>query len=207
MEAVGQAQANAALVEAMITSGPAPALRSVLFAGAGTGQLFDYVDPAFLAPYRLTFTDLNPAFLGRLRERLAGTALDYEAVVDDTEHPRLRGPFGAAVVVLVLEHVAWRRGLDGLAALRPEVLHLVVQRNPEGMDSAVTPGRTLPPSLTLAAESAHPTLVDPAEVEAYLGRHGYALVARRERAVPDAKTMIGLTFTSAARPPSAPLRA
>jgi hypothetical protein len=203
MQAVGQAQANAALVEAMVAAGPEPARRSMVFVGAGTGQMFDFVDPAFLAPYRLTFTDINPAFLARLRERLAGAALDYEAVVDDLERPALRGPFGAAVVVLVLEHVEWRRGLDGLAALRPEVLHLVVQRNPSDMASAVTPGRVLPPTIAAAAETAHPTLVDPAEVGAYLGGLGYALVARRERGVPDAKTMIGLTFAQGAAPTAA----
>jgi hypothetical protein len=194
MRAVGQAQANAALVEEMVTAGPEPARSTLLFVGAGTGQMFDYVSPAFLAPYRLTFTDINAAFLERLRERLAVSGLDYEAVVDDVERPALVGPFGAAVVVLVLEHVEWRKALDGLAALRPEVLHLVVQRNPPGLEEAVTPGRVLPPSLARAAETAHPTLVDPEEVASYLRGHGYALVARREKGVPDDKTMIGLTF-------------
>jgi hypothetical protein len=196
MQAVGQAQANAALVREMMAAAPLHA-RTVLFAGAGTGQMFDYVDPAFLRPYRLTFTDINPAFLDRLRERLAGSALDFETVVDDVEEPVLTGPFGAAVVVLVLEHVAWPKALDGLARLRPEVLHLVVQRNPPGMAEAVTPGRVLPPSLAAAAETAHPTLVDPEAVVSHLGGHGYTLVHRRERPVPDGKAMVGLTLARA----------
>jgi hypothetical protein len=52
----------------------------------------------------------------------------------------------------------------------------------------------LPFSLALAAETAHPTLVDPDEVTAYLGDRGYVLVARRDKAVPDDRAMIGLTF-------------
>ena len=199
MAAVGQAQANAALVETMMTTGGPPQHRTVLFAGAGTGQMFDYVTGSFLASfltaYRVTFTDINAAFLDRLRERLAGSSLNYETVVDDIEDSTLSGPFGVAVVVLVLEHVEWQKALHSLVALQPEIVHLVVQRNPPDLRDALTPGRTLPPSIAQASEKAHPTLVDPEAIGSFLAERGYTLVRRFERPVPDAKTMIGLTFS------------
>jgi hypothetical protein len=195
MAAVGQAQANAALVEMMMTTGEAPERRTVLFAGAGTGQMFDYVNDSFLAPYHVTFTDINAAFLERLRERLAGSSLKYETVVDDIEDSTLSGRFGTAVVVLVLEHVEWQKALRSLAALQPEIIHLVVQRNPPDQDNAITPGRTLPPSIARASEKAHPLLVDPEAIRSLLEGEGYVLVRCFERPVPDAKTMIGLTFS------------
>ena len=195
MAAVGQAQANAALVETMMTTGDAPRRMTVLFAGAGTGQMFDYVNGSFLAAYHVTFTDINAAFLDRLRERLAGGSLTYETVVDDIEDSKLSGPFGMAVVVLVLEHVEWPKALRRLVALQPEIVHLVVQRNPPDLGDAITPGRTLPPSIARASEKAHPVLVDPEAIGSFLEGEGYALVRRFERPVPDAKTMIGLTFS------------
>ena len=194
MAAVGQAQANAALVETMMTTGPAPQRMTVLFAGAGTGQMFDYVSTSFLTPYRVTFTDINVAFLERLRERLAESHLQYATVVDDIENSTLTGPFGIAVVVLVLEHVEWQMALDSLVTLQPEIVHLVVQRNPPDLDDAITPGRTLPPSIARASEKAHPTLIDPDAIDAFLGGRGYGLIRRLEQPVPDDKTMIGLTF-------------
>ena len=204
MAAVGQAQANAALVETMMTTGDAPQLPTVLFAGAGTGQMFDYVKGSFLAAYRVTFTDINAAFLERLRERLAGTSLIFETVVDDIEDSTLSGPFGMAVVVLVLEHVVWQKALRTLVGLQPEIIHLVVQRNPPAMDDAITPGRTLPPSIARASEKAHPVLVDPEAIRSFLEGEGYALVRRFERPVPDAKTMIGLTFSAGGLCPREP---
>ena len=205
MAAVGQAQANAALVETMMTTGDAPQRTTVLFAGAGTGQMFDYASTSFLMPYRVTFTDINGAFLERLRERLAGSSLSYETVVDDIEHSGLSGPFGMAVVVLVLEHVEWQQALRSLVAVQPEIIHLVVQRNPPDLGTAITPGRTLPPSIARASEKAHPTLIDPEAVRSFLEGAGYALARRFERPVPDAKTMIGLTFLSGGlRPPEPP---
>jgi len=194
MAAIGQAQANAGLVAAMIGGGPPPSDSTVLFVGAGTGQMFDYVDPGCFASNRLTFTDINSSFLERLRQRLAGTDLEYETVVDDIECPRVRGPFGTAIVVLVLEHVEWKRALDGLTGLAPELLHIIVQRNPTDLAAAITPGRVLPPSIETASKTAHATLVDPIDIEAYLTGHAYDLVARCDQPVPDAKTMIGLSF-------------
>src|SRR5579883_144987 len=83
MLAVGQAQAAAELTRHVIsTAAPAPGAR-IVFAGAGTGQMLDWLDPDMLRPYRLTFSDLNPVFLARLQQRLARHGLDGETIEDD----------------------------------------------------------------------------------------------------------------------------
>ena len=48
MAAVGQAQANAHLVADYFLQAPLLPGARILFLGAGTGQVFDYVSPAFL---------------------------------------------------------------------------------------------------------------------------------------------------------------
>ena len=50
MAAIGQAQANAALVAEYLQAQPPSRHASVLFAGAGTGQMFEYVSPEILLP-------------------------------------------------------------------------------------------------------------------------------------------------------------
>ena len=110
----------------------------VLIAGAGTGQMFPYLPADFLAACQVTCSDVNPVFLERLRERFA-----CQTVVDDIEDSRLLPGFAAIAVVLVLEHVDWRRALDSLVRLQPEQLVLIVQRNPADVAAAVTPGAQL----------------------------------------------------------------
>jgi hypothetical protein len=57
MAAVGQAQANAGLVAELLEAHPPTAGASILFVGAGTGQLFDYASPEMLKPLQSTFSD------------------------------------------------------------------------------------------------------------------------------------------------------
>lgn len=70
MAANGQAQANASLVDEFFRDTRPPVGSSILFAGAGTGQIFDYVRAEMLAPYDVTFADINPVFLARLTARV-----------------------------------------------------------------------------------------------------------------------------------------
>src|SRR5258706_8764724 len=66
MAEVGQAQANAELVRDLICDLAPPQGAKVLFAGAGTGQMFDYIDGTLFAPFDMTFTDINESFLAHL---------------------------------------------------------------------------------------------------------------------------------------------
>jgi hypothetical protein len=190
----GQAQANAGHFVTALAAMDLPRDAKVLVPGAGTGQLFDWIDPAALAPYAFTLTDINPGFLAMLRGRL-DTHPGLRAIlhVDDIERPKDRGPFDAAIVILVLEHIDWKAGIAALADLAIPSLAFVIQRN-DGEPSMVVPRRDMPPTIRTFAETAHPGLVPEAELTAALAAHGYAPRRRWERPVADEKVMVGLLY-------------
>lgn len=194
MASIGQAQANARLVAAMLPAEPG----RVLFAGAGAGQMLDYLDPALLAPHRLVFTDINPAFLTRLDQRLRAAGLTAEMLIDDLENSKLTGQFDSAIVVLVLEHIDLRRGLDSLARIGPQRCCIVIQQNPADMASAVTPGRIPPGTMGVIVE-AKPKLVPVDDLLQAMAQHGYLLDGQCSEQVADGKRMLALTWLSGAR--------
>ena len=187
MAAIGQAQANAEHVRDFLALVNPPSGARLLIAGAGPGQMFDHLDPCVLQPYRTVFSDINPRFLARLRERCPAA----NCVVDDIERSALNGPFYAVMETLMLEHVDWRKGLAVLTAVQAKYLYLVVQRNPPGMAAAITPSRTPPGTMRIFAQ-AQSFLLDLAELTAALNAAGYEIVSEHPRAVADGKTMLGL---------------
>lgn len=189
MASIGQAQANALLVHELLGWATIAAGSRVLIAGAGTGQMLDYIPTDVFSSYRMICSDISPRLLGRLRERL-----DCETVVDDVEDSRLEPGFGAIIIVLVLEHVDFRKALASLARLSAERFIIVIQENPPQMTSAVTPGRELPGTMRVFGERAQPHLVRFRELTEELARHGFRLERREEAQVSDGKKMIGALF-------------
>ena len=182
MAATGQPQANADLLAELFRDAPPAPSARILFAGAGTGQYFDYFSPAALGHYRPIFTDLNPRFLERLAARIA-----CQTLVDDIEAPRVDGPFDLAIVILVLEHVEWRRAVAELCRIAGRVF-VIVQENPAGLTERPLPG-------TLAALRDLPTqLVDRGALIAEFDGRGFELARTSCRAVRDGKKMVGLDF-------------
>jgi hypothetical protein len=62
MAAVGQAKAAAELTAWLIESASLSPGSRITIAGAETGQIFDFLDPAVFRPYRFTCANLNPRF-------------------------------------------------------------------------------------------------------------------------------------------------
>ena len=155
LAAIGQAQAGAELACHIIRSAAPPAGGRVVIVGAGTGQMLDFIDPAVLRPFRLTFTDLNPAFLARLSERLARHGLNANILEDDIEQTAIEPAPDLLMATLLLEQIDWRRGVESFTGLRPTACGIVIQENPAGMSTAMTPGRPIPPSIAKAFEIAH----------------------------------------------------
>jgi hypothetical protein len=182
MNNTGQAAANAALSAELLAGVHG---RKLWIAGAGPGQMFEH--GLTLDGFDTTFTDVNAAFLERLRERLPGA----RAVVDDIEATRLPAGFDAALLVLVLEHVDWRKAIASLALAAREWLN-IIQRNPSGMNTAVTPGVTPPGTMAAFATSSRPHLIDEDALAAQAAEYGYHVTRRLERPVKDGKAMIGL---------------
>src|SRR5262245_58490432 len=155
MANIGQAQAAAGLTRKLLES----AGKHVVFVGAGTGQMFDYIDAEVLRRFELTFTDLNPRYLARLQTRLDRLGLNATVLEDDIEQTALEPGADLLIATLLLEHIDWRRGVEVIAGLRPAACGIIIQENPPGMATAVTPGRVVPRSIAEAVEFAHPTLV------------------------------------------------
>jgi len=187
----GQAEANARLVTSLLARYPPPGKR-LLVAGAGTGQWLELAGPA-LAEYRMTCTDINRAFLVRVRERAARVGLEVETIADDLEDTRLPEAFDAAVVVLVFEHIDWRRGVASLARLGVERCFVVIQENPAGQESLVTPHRE-PIGTMRAFTAVHPRLVPREPLAAAFSVGGYSLAGEDAVDVPDGKRMVGAVF-------------
>ncbi len=191
MAAVGQAQANASLAAELFETAPPDPGARILFAGAGTGQMFEFVSPSILSGYAVTFADINPRFLAVLTSRLEKVeGLTFQTVVDDIEDSRLAPGFDLAVAVLVLEHVDWRRGVATLCRLAKRVF-VVVQENPPELTTALS--RPVSGSMAIFRE-VHPTLIPKTDLEREFARLGFALKHHRVREVADKKKMIALEF-------------
>jgi hypothetical protein len=194
MAAVGQAQAAAELTAWLIESAALKPGSRITIAGAGTGQIFEFLDPAIFRSCCLTCADLNPAFLMRLKERVARCGLDAEIVEDDIERTALEPEPDLLIATLLLEHIDWRRGVQVFAGLRPGACGIILQENPSGMTTAVTPGRQLPPSMARAVEIGHPTLVPKEEAVQTMSVQGYICCANTHRDVADGKRLVALLF-------------
>lgn len=188
MAAVGQAQANASLVAELVAAAAAPPASRILIAGAGTGQMFGHCAPELFRDHTLICSDINPAFLEKLRARC-----ECQTVVDDIEDSRLEPGFSLIIVVLVLEHVEWRKALASLARLRPEHILVVIQRNPEGE----LPHRERIGTMRLFGSEVEPNLIRSSALVEEFERLDFRLKLQRERPVADGKTMVGLLFTPA----------
>ncbi len=194
MASIGQAQAAAELTAWLVESATLPAGARITIAGAGSGQMFDFLPPAVFSPYRLTCADLNRKFLARLRERLNRHGLTAEIVEDDIERTVLDPGPDLLLATLLLEHIDWRRGVEAFGGLRPGACGIILQQNPPDMTTAVTPGRILPPSLAKAVETGHAKLVAREELVQAMAAHEYECRDTAVRDVADGKRLIGLRF-------------
>jgi hypothetical protein len=196
---VGQAPALATLTAGLLRDAQLRPGSRVVIAGAGTGQLLDFIHPATLRPFRLTFTDLNPGFLSHLRRRLDAHSLDALVLQDDIEQTAIEPRPDLLLAALVLEHIDWRRGVEVFTSLQPAACAVIIQENPPGMTASVTPGRALPPSIAEAMGSAHATLVPRDQLIGEFAGQGYACSSMAAVEVADAKRLVALCFTPAAR--------
>ena len=194
MAAIGQAQAAAALTREIIQSAGPPDGGRIVIIGAGTGQMLDFLNPSLFRPFRITCTDLNPSFLARLKERLVQHGLTALVFEDNIESTALDPEPDLLLATLVLEHIDWRLGVESFAALRPAACGIIIQQNPQGMISAVTPNRRVPSSIAKAVEIAHATLVPQEELLAAFDALGYTSQASWARDVADGKRLIALLF-------------
>ncbi|HXY47461.1 MAG TPA: class I SAM-dependent methyltransferase [Thermoplasmata archaeon] len=194
METIGQAGASADLVAQFLSWTHLPGGSNVVIVGAGTGWMLDHSDLASLRELRLTFTDLSPRFLNKLRERVGAHRLTADVLEDDIEATKLPSGMDLLIASLVLEHIDWMRGAASITGLSPRFIGVVLQENPPGMTTSITPGRPLPPSISEASKIALSHLVPKGEIVAEFERLGYPCDRETSRVVADGKRLIGYLF-------------
>jgi hypothetical protein len=194
MASIGQAQAAAELTRHLVQAASLRPGSRITIAGAGTGQMFDFLDAAVFRPHRLTCADLNPVFLSRLGERLERDGPEAEILEDDIERTAVAPGADLLLSTLLLEHIDWLRGVEAFGRLRPRTCGIVLQENPPNISSAVTPGRRLPASMAKAVETAHPILVPRDDLIAAMAERGYRWRGTEVREVADGKRLVGLLF-------------
>jgi len=187
MAAAGQAQANASLLDEFFRDTPPPAGSRILLAGAGTGQIFDYMRAEVLALYDVIFADINPVYLARLTARTQ--TIQRKIVVDDVENPALRGPFDLIVAILVLEHVDWRRAVAGMCRRSEGCIFTVIQQTPEGQHPTAEPVGTMS-----ILHELRPQAIDPGQLAAEFRLHGFSPHHSAARSVAGNKSMLALEF-------------
>jgi len=111
---------------------------------------------------------------------------------DDIEDTALEPGPDLLLAALLLEHIDWRRGVGVFARLGPAACGIIIQENPRGMQSAVTPGRSIPPSIAKAVEKAHPALVPYDDLVGAFAAHGYICKDTCALEVADGKRLIAL---------------
>ena len=194
IETIGQAEVSADLVAQFLSWTQLPAGGKVVIVGAGTGWLLDHSDLTWFRNLRLTFTDLSPRFLNKLRERLSDHGIAANVLEDDIEATRLATGMDLLIASLVLEHIDWKRGAASIAGLSPRFIGIILQENPPGMTTSITPGRPLPPSILEASKIALSRLLAKNEVVAEFERLGYPCEREASRAVADGKRLVGCLF-------------
>ena len=194
MEAIGQAQASADLVSWFLLRARPPPGSRVTVVGAGTGWMLDHVDLTPFRGPRLTFTDLSPRFLRVLRERVVAHEVEAEVLMDDIEATHLPRGMHLLIAGLVLEHIDWKKGIASIAALCPRFIGVIIQENPPGMTTSITPGRPLPPSIEAASKVAFSSLLPRPGVVQEFERWGYRCEEESVRSVADGKHLIGCLF-------------
>lgn len=172
MQRIGQADANARLTESWLRRlGQA----RVLFAGAGPGQMLERISKDLLSQFTLAFSDVNDDFLALLGSRLGALGVSATLHHDDIEQTRIAGPFDAAAIVLVLEHVDWRAALAALDAWGVADVMIIVQENPASIATAVTPGQPMPETMQTFAGETPPHLIPLVELRDAMTMRGWRL--------------------------------
>lgn len=197
MAAIGQAQANAALVSDYLRDAQLNRDASVLFAGAGTGQMFDFLPPSLFLPFQITFADINAGYLQRLSARLIDVpGLRFEALLDDVENTALQRSYDAVIAVLVLEHVDWKKAVASLCKLAANKIFVVVQENPPEPTASLTSSGQVPGTMNIF-KTVHPALIPRLELETEFAQRGFFLSYSAHKIVAQNKKMLALRFLRA----------
>lgn len=194
LDAIGQAEVNAEIVEKMISDFPLPKGSKLLMPGCGTGQIFNYISHKVLSCHKLVFTDINRTFLDALSERLSGTEIwNFSCHIDDLEGSVLSERFDGIIPVLVLEQLEWEKAIQTMVGFMPTFIYLIIQEQSSAAET-IRVHQKLPDSMKRFSEMAEPRLVPRDDLIGHLSAENYRLNKVYEQQVPNNKVMAGLVF-------------
>ena len=200
MANVGQAQANAKIISDFLQSNSVKRPSLIAVFGAGTGQFMDWVDPVMLKQFHWIFTDISHRFLSELARRANRSGLmEFQLILADIEALELPQLPEVTITVLVLEHVDWQKAVVQITACTARTAMIVIQENPVGMLTNVTPGREIPRSLIEGSKYANSHLIDAEALTNAMRTHGFELASNNSENVLDGKRMRALVFSRIVR--------
>jgi len=97
------------------------------------------------------------------------------------------------LVVLVLQHIDWRRALDNIFSTQPSRIYLIEQEQ-DATASEINQHRQLRPTIKKFSELAKTELVNRYYLETYMKGHDYVLAWVRTEKVPFRKRMFAMVF-------------
>jgi 2-polyprenyl-3-methyl-5-hydroxy-6-metoxy-1,4-benzoquinol methylase len=196
LDSVGQAKTNAEIIKLMLKENPLKKEDVLLIPGCGTGQFLDYISPKDLGDnIHLIFTDINEMFLEKVKERTRKIAYPiYKYQIDDIEDSKLKEKIKGVLIVLVLEHVEWKKALKSMISLNPKTIYIIAQKQGPGQRIHISQTRKLRPSIEEYCKLGSFKIVDREELIHFMKENNFIIKKIYNKPVPDNKLMVGYVF-------------
>lgn len=195
MAAVGQAQANAKILQKMLIDFPIEPKTNILVPGCGTGQIFDYLDVSLFKDFNLIFSDINKEYLNKLDQRLKKIQkINYKIIEDDIETIKIRNRFDSCIIILLLEHVNWQQVLLNIVHLKIKSIYLIIQKQGKNQHMT-TEYKDIPLSIKEFSKLAKSKIILESVLKKYLKKEGFNLLKKYKERVLDNKEMVGIFFS------------
>ncbi len=192
LRVVGQASVNASLVKKMLLLHPLASGSTIYVPGCGTGQMFDYFNPTEIGRFEWLFSDYNGDLALRVHERLS-KEIEFQVFVDDIENTKFTDKVDGALIVLLLQHINWRKALRNISRNEPKYIYCIIQ------DEDIYPQQEstraeLRSSIKKFSEVAETELIKESDLTSLLGSLTYKKVFQESVAVPESKRMVSLVY-------------
>jgi len=192
MLATKQVQANVKILEKMLNDFPIKEGTNILVPGCGTGQIFDYIDINLFSNYHLTLTDINKEYLKKIDQRFKkNQKISYKIIEDDIEIPKIQQKFDSSILILVLEHIEWKKALENILNLGVNSVYIIIQKQDKNKQ-IVTSYKNIPKSITKFSTITKSQLIDEHKIKQYFKKNGFNLLKSYSEKIMDNREMIGL---------------
>lgn len=189
-----QIQANTKILQNMINDFPISKMK-ILVPGCGTGQVFEHLDLTLFSGSQIIFTDINKKYLEKLNQRLKKfRKISYSVTMDDIENTKIKKHFNSCILILVLEHIEWKKVIKNILNFGVSSFYVIIQKQNKNKQT-ITSYRDMPKSITKFSTIARTHLIDNLEIKQYFKKEGFDLLKKYNEKVLDNKKMVGFYFS------------